>query len=162
MRRTLGMALVMAIAMLVGPGAASPAQADHCFGVDVEPRRGPVGTEFVITQGSGFPGIVTLFHQGQRVARVRVGGRDGQAYRFVAGADDVGQWRAHLRIPDGDRPCGPNAFFTVVAAPDTAAAGLAPPPEPGPSPKPGALPALVLVLAALTGGGGGLRRFTRS
>ena len=162
MRRTMGAALAMVIAMLVSPGSASPAQADHCFGVDVEPRRGPVGTEFVIGQGSGVPGIVTLFREGRRVDRVAVGGRDGQAYRFVAAAADVGRWRAHLRIPGGDRPCGPNAFFTVVAAPDTAAAGLAPPPAPGPSPKPGALPALVLVLAALAGGGVGLRRFARA
>ncbi len=130
--------------------------------VDVEPRRGPAGTEFVIGQGSGVAGIVTLFHDGVRVARVRVGGRDGQEYRFVARAGDVGRWRAHLRIPDGDEPCGPNAFFTVTAAPDTATAGLVPPPEPGPSPKPGELPALMLLLAALAGGRVSLRRFTRS
>ena len=56
------------------------------------------------------------------IAMLAVGGRDGEEFRFVATAADIGSWRAHLRIPDGDRPCGPNALFTVTAAPDTATA----------------------------------------
>ncbi len=156
MRRTLPAALVAAITILASPGAAAPVEADHCFGVDVEPRSGPVGTEFVIGQSSGLAGMVTLFHEGVRVARVRVGGRDGEEYRFVSKPADVGMWRAHLRIPDGDRPCGPNAWFTVTAAPDTATVGPARPQDRDP------LRTLVLVLAALAGGGLGKRRIARA
>jgi hypothetical protein len=147
----------MAIAMLATPSAATPADADHCFVVFVEPRRGPVGTEFVIGQGSGQAGVVTLFHDGVRARRVAVGGRDGEEFRFVATAADIGSWRAYLRIPDGDRPCGPNALFTVTAAPDTATA------EPTSRPDHDPMPAIpVLALAAAAGLGVGLRRLSRA
>jgi hypothetical protein len=157
MRRTLGAAVVMAIAMLVSPGGATQAQADHCFAVDVEPRRGPVGTEFVIGQGSGLDGIVTLFHEGVRVARVRVGGRDGEEFRFVATAADVGRWRAHLRIPDGDTPCGPNAFFTVLEVPETSAEAPASRRERDPM-----APIPVLLLAEVVGIGAWRHRAARA
>ena len=157
MRRNLGATLIMATALLLGSGAASPAQADHCFAVVVEPRRGPVGTEFQIRQGSGVTGIVTLFHEGERVTRVSVGGRDGDELRFVATAADVGRWRAHLRMPGGDTPCGPNAFFTVLEAPETSAEAPASRPERDPT-----APIPVLLLAAVVGVGAWRRSAARA
>jgi hypothetical protein len=119
--------------LLIGfAGSQRPVAADHCFGVFVEPSSGPPGTVFVIRQGGGDPGVVTLFHDGSRVARYRLDGwRD--AIRFHSSPADVGRWRVHLEIPHGDEPCVPDDSFTVTAAPDTATeaadagrAGLAP------------------------------------
>ena len=109
--------------LVVGVGAApEPVAADHCWAVVVEPSRGPVGTVFVIRGDSDDLGIVTLFHDGSRVGRYRLADRDDEV-RFRATSDDVGRWRAHLRIRNGDQPCGPDDWFTVTAAPDTATAG---------------------------------------
>jgi hypothetical protein len=112
------------VALLLAVAGPPRVAADHCFGVSVEPSSGPAGTVFVIRQGGADSGIVTLFHDGSRVASHRVDGwRDAVRFRSTPG--DVGRWRAHLVIPVGDKPCGPNDWFTVTGTPDTATIGSA-------------------------------------
>lgn len=150
MRRSWMLAAAMGVLLIGLAGSQQPVAADHCFVVFVKPPSGPAGTVFVIRQGGGDPGVVTLFHNGSRVARYRLGGwRD--ALRFRSSTADVGRWRVHLEIPNGDQPCGPNDSFTVTAAPDTAtevaattSAGLADEAASGPSP-------LLLALAGAAG-----------
>ena len=124
MRRVWVIASTMVVLLVAVAGAPARVAADHCFGVSVEPSSGPAGTVFVIRQNGADPGIVTLFHDGSRVASYRVDGW-GDAVRFRSTPGDVGRWRAHLVIPVGDEPCGPNDWFTVTGTPDTATIGSA-------------------------------------
>jgi hypothetical protein len=106
-----------------------------------------VGTVFVIGHGGSNRGVLTLFHDGSRVAQYRIG-RWGDTVRFASTAGDVGRWHVHLDIPKGDQPCGADDEFTVTAAPDTATATTVAPAAEGRSPAP---TAVLLVLAGLFG-----------
>ncbi len=151
MRRAWTVAGALAVSLVGIGGAPQPVTADHCFGVVVEPSRGPAGTVFVIRANGGDPGIVTLFHEGSRVARYRLDDW-GDEVRYRSTAADVGRWRVHLHIPNGDQPCGPDDAFTVSAAPDTATVGRSTG-DVGRAPDPSRTPptSLILALAALAG-----------
>lgn len=103
--------------------SATPVLADHCGATGIiEPATGRPGTTFLFTSNLGTIGDLYLYKDGMQVRSLVL---DGNTYRIHTRPGDAGAWRVRV-VAQRNQLCESAAMFTVLGAPDTATAPIAP------------------------------------